>query len=320
MTTRFAVFLSILFAPLTYAVADDQPQPAGNQPSAAAESPAATPPAAAQPAPEQVQTVEWLTDYGRAMAEAHASRKMLLVWFYDPRSAVQDAQFFANVLSQPAIVQRIARSCVPVKVSTLATELVNGQEMRLHGHRAFAELLNRPGIVMVDLTHENSYQFGRVVSVYPFSRHYIPAYKLAAMLDLPHGSLTQRTLILAVRTHPEGPASASTQVIPLLAYESEKHAYHQASINLQGHHNWESRFHSINSRLPGGLISQEVCAESWPGQSMVDAAEECVHSWRQSSGHWSAVRSRHVFYGYDMKRGRNGIWYATGIFARRGGY
>jgi hypothetical protein len=29
------------------------------------------------------------------------------------------------------------------------------------------------------------------------------------------------------------------------------------------------------------------------------------------------VRSRQSFFGYDMKRGRNGVWYATGIFARR---
>jgi hypothetical protein len=29
------------------------------------------------------------------------------------------------------------------------------------------------------------------------------------------------------------------------------------------------------------------------------------------------VRSRHPLFGYDIKRGQNGIWYATGIFGRR---
>jgi hypothetical protein len=29
------------------------------------------------------------------------------------------------------------------------------------------------------------------------------------------------------------------------------------------------------------------------------------------------VRSRHPLFGYDIKRGRNGIWYATGIFGLR---
>ena len=61
-------------------------------------------------------------------------------------------------------------------------------------------------------------------------------------------------------------------------------------------------------------VGAEVVAESWPGQDLVDAAEEAVHSWRQSPGHWSAVRSRQPVFGYDIKRGLNGIWYATGIF------
>jgi hypothetical protein len=39
-----------------------------------------------------------------------------------------------------------------------------------------------------------------------------------------------------------------------------------------------------------------------------------VASWRQSSGHWRAVSGHHAAYGYDIRRGGNGIWYATGIF------
>jgi hypothetical protein len=101
----------------------------------------------------------------------------------------------------------------------------------------------------------------------------------------------------------------------LLTRETENHAWHQASIGLQGHHNWNARFHAIGAELPGNLAAREVCAESWPGQSLLDAAEECVHSWRQSGGHWEAVSSRHTLYAFDMKRGPRGIWYATGIFA-----
>ncbi len=57
-------------------------------------------------------------------------------------------------------------------------------------------------------------------------------------------------------------------------------------------------------------------AESWPNEDLVEACVDCVHSWRQSPGHWSAVQDRHRMFGYDIKRGVNGIWYATGIFAR----
>jgi hypothetical protein len=174
-----------------------------------------------------------------------------------------------------------------------------------------------PGIAVLDMTDEASPHFRQVVSVYPFSRGPITAKELAVLLDLPKGTLTQRTLTFAVQTHPERPASAASDFSELLARETENHAFHQAQIRLQGHHQWASRFQSINAQLPPGLVAQEVCAESWPGQGLVEAAEECVDSWRHSSAHWDAVSRRHVLFGYDMKRGANGVWYAAGIFARK---
>ena len=119
-----------------------------------------------------------------------------------------------------------------------------------------------------------------------------------------------------MRTHPERPASTKGQFHPVLAEEAESASEYQARIGRQGHHFWETRFHRINARLPHGLTASEVCAESWPGQGLLESAIECVRCWRLSSGHWSAVRAEHRCYGYDIKRGSNGIWYATGIFGR----
>jgi hypothetical protein len=62
--------------------------------------------------------------------------------------------------------------------------------------------------------------------------------------------------------------------------------------------------------------ASEVCAESWENQDLLDSCVDCVASWRQSSGHWNAVRSPQAAYGYDIRRGSNGIWYATGIFMK----
>ncbi len=134
--------------------------------------------------------------------------------------------------------------------------------------------------------------------------------------NLPPGTPTQRAIIYAIRTHPDAPASTNGTFDPMLAKEAERHSLYQARIQLQGHHNWDKRFRRINAALPSGLTACEVCAESWPGESLVEAAIECVHSWRRSPGHWSAVSAACPVYGYDMKRGRNGIWYATGIFGQ----
>lgn len=272
---------------------------------------------AADALPMTGEKIAWQSDYRAAMDEARTSRKLVLIWFYDPKWSSEDEKFAAAVLDKPEIIERAVAKCVSVKLPVTAKVLISGEETTLLGHDSFAEMLNKPGLAMIDQTDEKSPHYGQVVSVFPFAGRYITHGQLAVMLDLPAGTLTQRTLIWAVRTHPEAPASASTSVFPVLAAETEKHSFHQASITLQGHHNWESRFHSINSRLPDGLVSQEVCAESWPGQRLVEAAEECVHSWRQSSGHWDAVRRQHVYFSYDMKLGRNGTWYATGIFAQK---
>ena len=140
----------------------------------------------------------------------------------------------------------------------------------------------------------------------------------AVILDLPGGTLTQRTMIYAVRTHPERPASTAGHLHPVLATEAERHSHYQASIRLQGHHLWERRFHRLNAELPAGLLAREVCAESWPGQRLLDAAVECVRCWRLSSGHWQAVTTPHPCYAYDIQQGADGVWYATGVFGGGG--
>src|SRR5690606_30181791 len=113
---------------------------------------------------------------------------------------------------------------------------------------------------------------------------------LSIILDLPPGTLTQRTMIYAVRIHPEAPASTQGQFHMALADEAKSHANYQASVQVQGHQSWESRFHRINAKLPSNVLAQEVVAESWPNETLVEACVECVNSWRQSPGHWSAVR------------------------------
>jgi hypothetical protein len=195
---------------------------------------------------------------------------------------------------------------------------VRGEPIRLLSHGAFGEMHNRPGIAVVDLASVGEPFYGHVVSAFPFMNGKYYRWRtdhFRAVLDLPAGTITQRTMIWAVRTHPERPASTNGAQDSSLADAARSHSQHQASIGVQGHHNWEGRFHRLR-RLLGGGLPVEVVAESWPGQTMIDSCVDCVASWRQSSGHWSAVRSPQSRFGYDIRRGRNGIWYGTGIFLR----
>jgi hypothetical protein len=260
--------------------------------------------------------LRWHTSYGQAFEEAKREGKMLLICFYQPGEGQTSEQFAREALSDPCVAERLegfVRARLPVDTRIWVAE---GQ-IALMEHAAFAEMLGLPGMAILDFAHPEAAYYGHVVSTFPLSegRPYT-ARQLAVILDLPPGTRTQRTLIYAVRIHPDGPASTKGSFDPYLAEEARQHSEHQARIRRQGHHNWERRFHRINAELPKGLLACEVCAESWPGENLLEAAIECVRCWRLSSGHWEAVRTEHRVYGYDMKRGSNGVWYATGIFGR----
>jgi hypothetical protein len=257
--------------------------------------------------------IVWHDDYARAVRDAQQQGRMLLIYFCDPGGECDCNRFKAQTLDDPAVCSKL-QDYVCMQAPLDASIISDGKKTVLLEHEAFREMLGKPGIAIIDYRQEDSPEYGKVVSAFPITKSlwYTPE-KMAVILDLPPGTLTQRTLIYAVRTHPEKPASTNGKESSYLLDEARNQSQYQADIRVQGHHFWESRFHRICSRLNSSSAS-EVCAESWPGQNLVDAAIECVHSWRQSSGHWSAVRSPQRQFGYDMKRGANGVWYATGIF------
>lgn len=266
-------------------------------------------------------TQSWHTDYTKAVQSAKEQGKYLFIFFHETgNSAVRDA-FESRVLAQSEVQARLA-GFERVRLPLDASIYIGGKLTRLLDHPSFSEMQRQQGIAILDFAAPGSAHYGLVVNMFPFrpGRYYgVPAVK--TILSLPSGTLTQRTMIYAVRMHPEHPASTRGEFNPILANEAESHSHHQANIRVQGHHRWGYRFQRILGRLRypfgggGGGGPTEVVAESWPGKTLVDAAVDCVDSWRQSSGHWDAVRSDHGAYAYDMKRGSNGIWYATGIFA-----
>ena len=110
-------------------------------------------------------------------------------------------------------------------------------------------------------------------------------------------------MIWAVRIHPEAAAEHLRHASPDAGRRGD------AAGLLPGERR-RSRGTRISSRgihtlsaAAGGSVS-EVCAESWPGQNMIDSCIDCVDSWRHSSGHWQGVSGRHRAFGYDIRRGR----------------
>jgi len=266
---------------------------------------------------EDPPAIAWQSDYVAAYQKAEAARRMLVIYFSETAPADESQACVATLFAAAEFRRGFAgMTCLRLPLDAKVAD-EEGRPIRLIDHFSMTELHKQPGFALIDFREPESKHFARVVSLLPIGGKRRPTIAgVAALADLPAGSLTQRTLIWAVRIHGESPASTSGRFEPILAAAAESHSQHQANIRRQGHHGWEGRFHRLNAQLGDGLIAQEVCAESWPGESLVDAARECVRSWRQSSGHWQAVRTAATAYAYDLKRGSNGIWYATGIFGR----
>lgn len=279
-----------------------------------------------------VAGLDWHTDYMEAYQIARRTGRMLLINFVE--DGVEDADtddptqhsslqkgpmqsHLEETISGDDGLQAKLRKVVLARLPLQTEITVGGETVRLLDHGAFQYLEEKPGIAIIDLQHKETPHYGNVVSAFPFATGKYYRWQdeyLAVALDLPPGTITQRTMIWAVRIHPEHPASTTGQRDPQLSTAAAKHSQYQADIGVQGHHRWETRFHQIRAQV-NAHTATEVVAESWPGQNLIDSCIDCVASWRYSSGHWGAVRSHHRLYGYDIRRGHNGIWYGTGIFA-----
>ncbi len=273
-------------------------------------------------AAEATAELNWMTDYAAARPVADEQRKMLLIYFRNSAEDTARREFEETTLHDPGVCQKL-HGYVLLRIAAEATVETADGTVELLQHDSFQAMNGRPGLAIVDFTNSDSPQYKHAVGCLPFeppvyfAAPYHQVKSVSVFLDLPAGTLTQRTMVYAVRMHPESPMSTNGFANPVLMTACERHSQYQARIRLQGHHNWSTRFQRIWRQVQGEAV-QEVCAESWPDQTLLAACLDCVYSWRQSSGHWSAVRGRHPGFGYDIRLGGNGIWYATGIFGGKG--
>jgi len=266
---------------------------------------------------EEVGEINWLHDDSSARQQAIEAKKYLLVHLTGHQPGERDRTF---------VEQTTAARCVRSRTENFICLRVLCEEwepaecgLKFTSELMSVEhLLSSPGLAIIDFCDPSGSTYGELVGWLPFEKpaYYAAEYEstasVATFLDLPRGSLTQRMLIYAIRVHPERPESTSGTSSPALVGAAAAHAQRQARAQRQGHQRWDQRFHEI-WRSVGGAPPVEICAESWPEESLLTACLGCVHAWRQSGGHWRTVVSGHASFGYDICRGKNGIWYATGI-------
>ncbi len=256
----------------------------------------------------------WHTDYDRATRQAMQEKKDLVIYFR------KDARL-DNVLRDSEVQDRLSRF-----VCLQLPEDYQYQGQRLLDHPALSEMLGRPGLVVVSYRDKNAPFYQEAVSIHPFMRSrygWVPEYGVNAVciiLDMaPEASLTQRSMIYAVSVHPERPRSVFARLNQAFLDHAQRHSRRQAQMQNQHHADIIAASHRFQEAVGEYLMASEVVAESWGnvvgGENVLEAAFSCVDAWRHSSGHWGAVSRDHAYFGYDIARGANGTWYATGIFA-----
>jgi len=259
--------------------------------------------------------MEWQKDYDEAAKLAAESRKDLLIHFR------QDGRL-DPVFTSPELrgsLDKFVCLQVPLDYEHQGKKLIN--------QTALADMMGRPGFAVISMHDPKLPSYLNAISVHPLvtSRYrWVPAYgvdEVKYILELPAtATLSQRSMLYAVAVHPERPMSVRGTWQPAFVAHAQRHSAEQAVMQNQHHANLVGVMGMLEQQSGFGLSNaSEVVAESWGafvgGGNVLEASFSCVDAWRQSSGHWGAVSRYHRYFGYDVARGANGTWYATGIFS-----
>lgn len=256
----------------------------------------------------------WQDSYSKATDKAMAEKKDLVICFHE-RGELDEA------FNDPEVKKKLENFvCLKLSVDHKI------DDKRLLDYDALEDMNGKPGLCVISYHDKKLPTFATAISCHPLtpSRYrWAPSYgakQIAITLDLPaHATLSQRSMIYAIRVHPEAPQSVFSTCHPAFLEHARQHSLRQAGAQRQHHADLGGVMSTLRGRVERGFGgAQEVVAESWGrfvgGENVLEASFSCIDAWRGSPGHWGAVAGRHTYFGYDIARGSNGTWYATGIF------
>src|SRR5208282_4785849 len=136
----------------------------------------------------QAAKISWETDYRQAMGLANKQRKMLLIFFHDPKD-LQSDRLDRETFANPDLQQKL-QDLICLRVPLDAKITLDQKEVVLLKHPSLSEMLGRPGVAIADFSSADPNLHGYIVSVFPLSNglFYGPA-EMKTILDLPPGTL-----------------------------------------------------------------------------------------------------------------------------------
>jgi hypothetical protein len=256
----------------------------------------------------------WLDDYSKATASAMEEKKDLVIHFHGKEN-------LDKALDDVTVKRKLDNFvCLRLPVDFAF------EGKKLLDYPALADMKGQPGLVVVSFHDSKLPTHGMAISAHPLmkSRYaWVPAYgpeQIKIMLSLPaKATVTQRSMIYAIRVHPEVPQSVYCDCHPAFLAHAQAHTQRQANMNHQHHADLIATSNWLRTQGANFGGASEVVAESWGrriagDESVIEGAFCCVDMWHHSPGHWGAVAGQHSYFGYDICQAQDGTWYACGIF------
>jgi len=275
---------------------------------------------------QEPKIVRWESEFETAKQNAQTYKRLLFVIMENEGDTAFKNTFLNTTLRDASLQSRLLNiTLLRLKGETLVR--IENKDAMLRDH--FAKSFSEGGdtlLIFNFATEASNLHYGKIISALPLKLFpKFPQYDLnridvlTKILDLPIASVPERSLILAVRLHPEGAYSTDGYLSPYLTEEAIGTTKLQVDRDFQGHPDWDSRFQRIIAKQGSGYQAPyENAAESWPHNiSFVSAALECVDSWKHSDGHWAATLWAWTDYAYHMRLNENGVWYCTGIYQQK---
>ena len=256
-------------------------------------------------------TLTWHQDYQTAYQEATQQKRRLLVVFrdtVDPQSINSPSIGLAGPELTP-LLNDFVRLALP------ADTTIPGQEggTLLLEHRAFRHLNIQPGIVVVDLTDPESAWYGRVVSALPQP----PSGRFSAdlirpLLELPAGTVTHRTLLLALRNANPQSQFQTQDGSELLNQLADRNCRFMTQYGQAGAFDTAYRHSAIASQFGPGAQVAELTFATDDRQTIQDAAILAVESWVSDADQFRTLNGPANAYGLEMFQAPDsGRWFVT---------
>ncbi len=263
---------------------------------------------------------QWHGDYLAAYQQAINDKKMLVMLFHDASnpdlSETRTSGFGAGELQES--LDKYVRVSLPINFVAPSAD-PNAPRTRLLEHRSFRHLRDRAGVAIVDLTDAQGPNYGRVVSALPLPSdgRYSPEV-LGTLLQLPSGSIGQRSIVLAVRTGVSGDNFTLGDPKAELHQLANRNARLMAQAEQAGSYDQVARVTAIRESFGDDIRIGELYFASEGPATVQEAAIQAVSKWMQSPEERRTLEGRSFAYGIELFQSPSSQrWFATCIVLSR---